>query len=110
MTTALVRCRGCSIEYTPQGLSVHVSKTRDPRCQHAPMAPRVLAASSSIHRFAMPPSLNPIQTPPFSGENALGDQNDIVDGIQTISDGAFVIARVVCASSYCVSDVCTQRR
>jgi hypothetical protein len=90
MTTPLIRCRGCGKEYTPRGLSQHVSKSRDIRCQPTPITSRVSAASSSIHHSAMPPSLNPICTLPISRNHMAGDQNDLVNGIQ-VSDGAFVV-------------------
>src|SRR6266852_2009675 len=85
--TTYIRCRGCGTEYTPRGLSQHVSKTRDVRCQHAPMQPiasRAPVVPSTIHHTTMAPSLNPISSPPFS---IIDTQNELVNGIQ-ISDGA----------------------
>jgi len=99
--TATVRCRGCDTEYTPQGLSQHISRTQDPRCQHAPITSRVLAGSSSSHRPAMPPSLDPICTPPLSPVDA---QNDDIQ----MSDGAFVTAYV--ASIHSVNLIFAQRQ
>ena len=89
----LIRCRGCDMEYTPQGLSQHVSKTRDPRCQPVPIASQAPAVSSSTRRSAMLPSLNPIYTLP-SRHNTPDPQDHLVDNIQ-MSYGAFVAPHVV---------------
>lgn len=98
MKPALIRCHGCGTEYTPQGLSQHVSKTRDPRCQYTPVTSRAPAASSSNRLSALPPLLNPDCTQSYSIDGTLEDPNDLVDGTK-MPEGAFVI---ICIARDCI--------
>jgi hypothetical protein len=65
-TPSQTQCRGCGRVFAPRGLSQHVSKSRDPRCQAALRTSRAQAASSSIQHTAMPPPLDPNNTVPIS--------------------------------------------
>ncbi len=91
--TTLIHCQGCDSKFSPQGLSQHVSKSQDPRCQHAPITSQDLVLSLSIHHSSMPPPLNQIGTPPSLRDNTLDTRYELVNDIQ-LSDGAFAVTCV----------------
>ena len=88
MLTTQVPCRGCGRFFAPRGLSQHVGKSRDPRCQNALRASRVQAASSSIQRATTPRPLSPnggVPTPE-GGRGCGGDASDAEGAFATTHD------------------------
>ena len=83
MTAAQVQCFGCNRNFTPRGLSQHVSKSRDPRCRASSVTGEVQLATAPIHRTAFPPALAPNWVSQGSGRvspDDLGGRDDEMDG------------------------------
>jgi hypothetical protein len=86
MLTSLIKCHGCSRSFTPRGLSQHVSKTHDPRCQKALAVSQAPAAPSSIKTAITPRLLDP-NNASYGAEYGQAD-------VAPISDGATTATRV----------------
>jgi hypothetical protein len=93
MLDAQIQCRGCGRLFVPRGLSVHVNKSRDPRCRSALRTSRVPAAtSSSIQRPTTPPPLNQneaVTEDPISEDGEYRGHAYGTEGTFTIRRGAF---------------------
>lgn len=57
MPAPRVQCPGCKKAFTPHGLSLHLSKTQDIRCQGLASVSQYSLASNFISRTAFPPPL-----------------------------------------------------
>ena len=71
-TPSRTPCHGCGRFFAPRGLSQHVSKSRDPRCQAALRTSQARAAPFSIQHTVMQPPLDPNNAAPISNDGEHG--------------------------------------
>ena len=69
-----VWCPGCEQNFTPSGLSQHVSRIQDLRCCHVVVISQLHLASAAFPRMASPPTLSSTRASQVAGEDSLGDE------------------------------------
>ena len=77
-----VRCPGCESEFTPRGLSQHVSRTEDSRCRDGIVTSQSHLVSAAFPRMASPPTLSPSWASQIAGET------------NELTQGEFAVTRV----------------
>ena len=70
----LVWCPGCEQNFTPSGLSQHVSRIRDLRCRRLVVTSQLHLASAAFPHMASPPTLSSTWAFQVMGEDTLGDE------------------------------------
>ncbi len=90
MRPAQVRCPGCERDFTPRGLSQHVSRTEESCCRDAIATSQAHLVSAAFPRMASPPTLPPSWASQIAGETTLGNLNEYNEPTQ----GEFAMAHV----------------
>src|ERR1700722_14966500 len=91
-----VKCNGCGKKFTPRGLSQHVIRTRDSRCN--PVYATLPSGPKFIPHAASPPDPYPSHGPCVPGD-VLGDGLGAEDALNAAGsdqslDGTFTATRV----------------
>jgi len=90
---AQVRCPGCERDFTPCGLSQHVSRTQDLRCRRVVATSQSHLFSTTFPRMGPPPTLSSTWVSQAAGEGTLGDEyNEPTQGEFAVTHAAHVAA------------------
>ena len=93
MRPAQVRCPGCERDFTPRGLSQHVTKTQDQRCRRVVATSQPHLLSAAFPRMASPPTLSSTWASQVAGEDALGGE------YEEPTQGEFAVTHAACAAA-----------
>ena len=74
MLPAQVWCPGCERDFTPCGLSQHVTRTQDLRCHHVVATSQSHLLSAAFPHLASPQMLSSTWASQGAGEDTLGDE------------------------------------
>jgi len=93
MLPAQVQCAACERDFTPCGLSQHVTRTQDQRCRCAVAMSRPHLLSAAFPRMASPPTLSSTWASQVAGDDALGDE------YKEPTQGEFAVTHATCAAA-----------
>jgi len=86
MQPAQVRCPGCERDFTPCGLSQHITKTQNLCCHHVLVTSQSCLVSGAFPHMASPLTLSSAWAPQDADEPALGnDFNEPTQGEFTMN-------------------------
>lgn len=96
---AQVRCPGCEKNFTPRGLSQHITRTQDLRCRRVVATSQTPLLSTAFPRMGSPPTLSSTWVSQVAGENTLGDEyNEPAQGEFAVTHAAHAAAlRKICS-------------
>ena len=93
MLPAQVQCPGCESDFTPHGLSQHVSRTQDLQCCHVVAMSQSHLFSTTFPCMGPPPTLSLTWVSQAVGEGTLGDEyNEPTQGEFTVTHATHVAA------------------
>ena len=86
---AQVRCPGCEKDFTPRGLSQHVTRTQDLRCRRVVAMSQTQLLSTAFPRMGSPPTLSSTWVSQVAGEDTMGDEyNESTQGEFAVTHAA----------------------
>jgi len=93
MLPTQVWCAACKRDFTPHGLSQHVTRTQDQCCRRAVATSRPHLLSVAFPRMASPLTLSSTWASQVAGDDALGDE------YEEPTQGEFAVTHATCAAA-----------
>jgi len=88
-----VQCPGCKKDFTPRGLSQHVTRTQDLRCCCVVAMSQTQLLSTAFPRMGSPPTLSSTWVSQVAGEDTLGEEyNEPTQGEFTVTHATHAAA------------------